>query len=76
MSGAPAWTVAVLGFGEAGAGIATGLASAGAHVRGYDPVVAAPPGVAPATSDADACTGADRNITAWISESFGILESF
>ena len=59
MSGAPAWTVAVLGFGEAGADIAAGLASAGARVRGYDPVASPPPGVEATASDADACAGAD-----------------
>jgi 3-hydroxyisobutyrate dehydrogenase-like beta-hydroxyacid dehydrogenase len=59
MSGARAWTVAVIGFGEAGTGIAAGLASAGATVRGYDPVAPAPQGVRMAGSDADACRGAD-----------------
>lgn len=59
MSGAPAWTVAVLGFGEAGADIAAGLASAGARVRGFDPVAPTPAGVETAASDADACAGAD-----------------
>lgn len=59
MTGAPAWTVAVLGFGEAGADIAAGLASAGARVRGYDPVAPTPAGVDAAASDADACAGAD-----------------
>ena len=59
MSGGPAWTVAVLGFGEAGTGMAAGLAGAGATVRGYDPVASAPPGVHMAASDADACAGAD-----------------
>jgi 3-hydroxyisobutyrate dehydrogenase-like beta-hydroxyacid dehydrogenase len=53
------WTVAVLGLGEAGADMASGLASAGARVRGYDPVAPVPPGVAEATGDADACAGAD-----------------
>jgi 3-hydroxyisobutyrate dehydrogenase-like beta-hydroxyacid dehydrogenase len=59
MSGRRIWAVAVLGFGEAGADIAAGLASAGARVRGYDPVAATPPGVEEAASDADACAGAD-----------------
>jgi 3-hydroxyisobutyrate dehydrogenase-like beta-hydroxyacid dehydrogenase len=59
MPGHQTWTVAILGFGEAGAAIAVGLAAAGALVRGYDPVAPAPPGVAEALSDADACTGAD-----------------
>jgi 3-hydroxyisobutyrate dehydrogenase-like beta-hydroxyacid dehydrogenase len=53
------WTVAVLGFGEAGGAFAAGLVSAGARVRGYDPVAPAPPGVTVAASDADACQGAD-----------------
>jgi 3-hydroxyisobutyrate dehydrogenase-like beta-hydroxyacid dehydrogenase len=55
----PIWTLAILGFGEAGAEIAAGLSAAGAQVRGYDPVAPAPPGVAAAASDLDACTGAD-----------------
>jgi 3-hydroxyisobutyrate dehydrogenase-like beta-hydroxyacid dehydrogenase len=53
-----ALTVAVLGLGEAGGAIARDLAAAGARVRGYDPVVPAPPGVTAAASDADACQGA------------------
>jgi 3-hydroxyisobutyrate dehydrogenase-like beta-hydroxyacid dehydrogenase len=52
-------TVAVLGLGEAGGRIAADLAAAGARVRGFDPAVPAPPGVEPATGDADACRGAD-----------------
>jgi 3-hydroxyisobutyrate dehydrogenase-like beta-hydroxyacid dehydrogenase len=52
-------TVAVLGLGEAGGAIARDLAAAGARVRGFDPVVHAPPGVEPAAGDADACRGAD-----------------
>ncbi len=54
-----ALTVAVLGLGEAGGTIARDLVAAGARVRGYDPAVPAPPGVTMATSDADACQGAD-----------------
>jgi 3-hydroxyisobutyrate dehydrogenase-like beta-hydroxyacid dehydrogenase len=54
-----ALTVAVLGLGEAGSAIARDLAAGGARVRGYDPAVPAPPGVTAATSDADACQGAD-----------------
>jgi len=50
--------VAVLGLGEAGGRIAADLAVAGARVRGFDPVVPAPPGVEPAADDADACRGA------------------
>ena len=54
----PAPTVAVLGLGEAGGTIARDLAAAGVPVRGYDPAVPPPPGVAAAASDADACQGA------------------
>jgi len=52
-------TVAVLGLGEAGGLIARDLVAAGAVVRGFDPRVPAPDGVQPASSDADACRGAD-----------------
>ncbi len=55
---APLVTVAVLGLGEAGGRIAADLVAAGARVRGFDPAVPAPPGVAAAASDADACRGA------------------
>lgn len=55
----PGPVIGVLGFGEAGSLIAAGLAQAGARVRGYDPVAPAPPGVEAASSDADACHGAD-----------------
>jgi len=54
----PPVTVAVLGLGEAGGRIAADLVAAGARVRGFDPAVPAPPGVAAAASDADACRGA------------------
>jgi 3-hydroxyisobutyrate dehydrogenase-like beta-hydroxyacid dehydrogenase len=50
--------VAVLGLGEAGGRISADLARAGATVRGYDPRVAAPAGVHPASDAADACRGA------------------
>ncbi len=56
---APPLTVAVLGLGEAGGEISRDLAVAGVRVRGFDPVKPAPPRVEPATSDADACRGAD-----------------
>jgi len=49
--------VAVLGLGEAGATIASGLAAAGCSVRGWDPV-AAPPGVERADTPAGAVAGA------------------
>jgi 3-hydroxyisobutyrate dehydrogenase-like beta-hydroxyacid dehydrogenase len=51
--------IAVLGFGEAGSLIARDLVAAGATVRGFDPVVPAPPGVTGASGDADAASGAD-----------------
>ena len=49
--------VAVLGLGEAGGTIASGLAAAGCAVRGWDPV-AAPPGIERADTPADAVAGA------------------
>ena len=51
--------IAVLGFGEAGSLIARDLVAAGAVVRGYDPAVPAPAGVASAAGDAEAAAGAD-----------------
>jgi 3-hydroxyisobutyrate dehydrogenase-like beta-hydroxyacid dehydrogenase len=51
--------VAVLGLGEAGSLIAADLVAAGADVRGYDPAVPAPPGVAARAGDADAVRDAD-----------------
>ena len=51
--------IAVLGFGEAGSLIARDLVAAGAVVRGYDPAVPAPAGVAGAAGDAEAVAGAD-----------------
>jgi 3-hydroxyisobutyrate dehydrogenase-like beta-hydroxyacid dehydrogenase len=50
--------VAVLGLGEAGSLIAADLVAAGAMVRGFDPRVAAGPGIIQAASDADASHGA------------------
>jgi 3-hydroxyisobutyrate dehydrogenase-like beta-hydroxyacid dehydrogenase len=47
----PALTVAVLGLGEAGSRLAADLASAGANVRGYDPVEGGAPDEAVAGSD-------------------------
>jgi 3-hydroxyisobutyrate dehydrogenase-like beta-hydroxyacid dehydrogenase len=47
-------TVAVLGLGEAGGEIARDLVAAGADVRGYDPAIAAPDGVAGRVDEADA----------------------
>ncbi|NEC88518.1 NAD(P)-dependent oxidoreductase [Streptomyces sp. SID12501] len=51
--------IAVLGLGEAGRIIAADLVAAGVHVRGYDPRVAAPPGVVGTGSEAEAATGSD-----------------
>lgn len=50
--------IAVLGFGEAGSLLARDLVAAGASVRGFDPRVPAPAGVAGASSDAEAVAGA------------------
>jgi 3-hydroxyisobutyrate dehydrogenase-like beta-hydroxyacid dehydrogenase len=50
--------IAVLGLGEAGSAIAADLVAAGAAVQGFDPKVAAPPGVTERGSDADAARGA------------------
>jgi 3-hydroxyisobutyrate dehydrogenase-like beta-hydroxyacid dehydrogenase len=47
----PALTVAVLGLGEAGSRLAADLASAGAEVRGYDPIRGGAPEEAVAGSD-------------------------
>jgi 3-hydroxyisobutyrate dehydrogenase-like beta-hydroxyacid dehydrogenase len=50
--------IAVLGFGEAGSLLAGDLLAAGATVRGFDPRVPPPRGVAGAGSDAEAVAGA------------------
>jgi 3-hydroxyisobutyrate dehydrogenase-like beta-hydroxyacid dehydrogenase len=51
--------VAVLGLGEAGSVIARDLLAAGAGVRGYDPAVAADPGITDTRGEAEAARGAD-----------------
>jgi 3-hydroxyisobutyrate dehydrogenase-like beta-hydroxyacid dehydrogenase len=51
--------IAVLGLGEAGSAIASDLLAAGARVRGYDPAVAAGPGLTDTGSEAEAAQGAD-----------------
>ena len=52
--------VAVLGLGEAGGTIASGLAAAGCVVRGWDPAVAAPPSDVERTeTPTDAVAGAE-----------------
>jgi 3-hydroxyisobutyrate dehydrogenase-like beta-hydroxyacid dehydrogenase len=55
--------IAVLGLGEAGGRISADLVAAGATVRGFDPLLPAPPGVVSAAGDADACAGADLVIS-------------
>ncbi|HEY6076095.1 MAG TPA: DUF1932 domain-containing protein [Gaiella sp.] len=53
-------TVAVLGLGEAGGTIASGLAASGCVVRGWDPAVVAPPGGIERTeTPTDAVVGAE-----------------
>ncbi|NIZ93025.1 NAD(P)-dependent oxidoreductase [Kineococcus rubinsiae] len=56
--------VALLGLGEAGAEIARDLLVAGADVRGYDPALAPPPGVAARRDEADAVRDADLVLSA------------
>jgi 3-hydroxyisobutyrate dehydrogenase-like beta-hydroxyacid dehydrogenase len=51
--------VGVLGLGEAGSLIAHDLLAAGVVVRGYDPAVAAGPGITDTGSEAEAARGAD-----------------
>ena len=51
--------IAVLGLGEAGSLIAGDLAAAGVGVRGYDPAVAAGPGITDTGSEAEAARSAD-----------------
>ena len=51
--------IAVLGLGEAGSAIAHDLLTAGARVQGYDPAVAAGPGITDTRSEAEATRGAD-----------------
>jgi 3-hydroxyisobutyrate dehydrogenase-like beta-hydroxyacid dehydrogenase len=51
--------VTVLGLGEAGSAIARDLVAAGARVRGFDPVRAAPEGVEPAPDASAAAASAD-----------------
>ena len=57
-------TVAVIGLGEAGSAIAADLVSAGATVRGWDPVAAPPDGVETAQDAAGAANGADLVLSA------------
>ena len=50
--------IAVLGLGEAGSAFASGLVAAGGHVRGFDPITTAPPGVVNCLDEADAVSTA------------------
>ncbi len=59
LSSAEPVVVAVLGLGEAGSRIAADLSAAGAVVRGFDPKVAAGPGITECASDEEASRGAD-----------------
>jgi 3-hydroxyisobutyrate dehydrogenase-like beta-hydroxyacid dehydrogenase len=54
-----AYRIAVLGLGEAGGEIARDLVAAGADVRGFDPLLDPPAGVAARVDDADAVRDAD-----------------
>ncbi len=56
--------VGMIGLGEAGSAIATDLVSAGASVRGWDPVATPPPGVEGAGDTAAAAAGADLVLSA------------
>jgi 3-hydroxyisobutyrate dehydrogenase-like beta-hydroxyacid dehydrogenase len=58
-AGALTAAIGILGFGEAGSLIAADLVAAGADVRGFDPRVPAPPGVAGRADDANATRDAD-----------------
>ena len=51
--------IGILGLGEAGSLIALDLVAAGADVRGFDPLLPAPQGVASRSDDADAVRDAD-----------------
>jgi 3-hydroxyisobutyrate dehydrogenase-like beta-hydroxyacid dehydrogenase len=62
VSDAPA--VAMIGLGEAGTAIATDLVSAGATVRGWDPVAAVPDGVEAAKDPESAAAGTDLVLSA------------
>jgi 3-hydroxyisobutyrate dehydrogenase-like beta-hydroxyacid dehydrogenase len=51
--------IGMIGLGEAGSAIAADLVGAGATVRGWDPVAAAPEGVEPGSDAADAAAGTE-----------------
>ncbi len=56
-------TIAFIGLGNMGAPMALNLVAAGYDVTGYDPVTDCPDGVTPASSAAEAATGAEAVIT-------------
>jgi 3-hydroxyisobutyrate dehydrogenase-like beta-hydroxyacid dehydrogenase len=62
VSGTPA--IGMVGLGEAGTEIAIDLIAAGASVRGWDPVAAAPEGVEPAGDAANAASGTEIVLSA------------
>ncbi|MGV8988969.1 MAG: 3-hydroxyisobutyrate dehydrogenase [Cypionkella sp.] len=56
-------TIAFIGLGNMGAPMALNLVAAGYDVTGYDPQADCPDGVTPASTAAEAATGADTVIT-------------
>jgi 3-hydroxyisobutyrate dehydrogenase-like beta-hydroxyacid dehydrogenase len=56
--------IGMIGLGEAGSAIAVDLLSAGATVRGWDPVASVPDGVEPAMDAPDAAAGAEVVLSA------------
>jgi 3-hydroxyisobutyrate dehydrogenase-like beta-hydroxyacid dehydrogenase len=65
--------IALLGLGEAGSEIARDLVAAGADVRGYDPRVPPPEGVAP--RDGEAAAVADADLVLSVNSSADALEA-
>jgi hypothetical protein len=59
----PVIAIGILGLGEAGSAIAADLVATGADIRGFDPLVPAPPGVAARADEADACGSVQRSQT-------------
>ena len=55
----PVIAIGILGLGEAGSAIAADLVATGADIRGFDPLVPAPPGVAARADEAHAVRDAD-----------------
>ena len=63
----PPLVIAVLGLGEAGSVIARDLVAAGAVVRGYDPAVAAGPGITDTPGEAVWRIAVEVNLVAGLS---------